>query len=79
MATGSKRKTRPAREGVTAAGLVEAFEQDVELSIEQVRDAAQEAVTAVEKKLGMRKPRARKTAPKPKTTKTSKPAKRRLR
>jgi hypothetical protein len=40
---------------VTASGLVEAIEQDVELSAEQIKDAAHEAVVAVEKKLGVGK------------------------
>jgi hypothetical protein len=44
---------------------VEAIEQDVELSVEQVKTAAHDAVAAVEKKLGRRK------AAKPKITKPS--------
>ena len=59
MANGSGEKN-PNQNGVTAAGIVEAIEQDVELSIEQAKDLAHEAVDAVEKKLGARKPRARK-------------------
>lgn len=47
MAIRSKKKAS----GVTAAGIVEAIEQDVELSIEQAKDA----VVNVEKKLGLRK------------------------
>jgi hypothetical protein len=53
MANSSGAKTPPDK--VTAAGLVEAIEQDVELSMEQVKNAAQEAIAAVEKKLA-RKP-----------------------
>ena len=49
----------PAAKRVTAAGIVEAIEQDVELSTEQVKDAAKRAVAAVEKKLGVGKSRAR--------------------
>ena len=52
MAIRAKKKAS----GVTAAGIVEAIEQDVELSIEQAKDA----VIEVEKKLGLRK------TPKPK-------------
>ena len=70
MANSSKRKTSTPREGVTASGIVEAIEQDVELSMEQVKDVAQHAVAAVEKKIGVRQPA------KPKTVKTSKPKKR---
>ena len=47
---------KPEAPGVTAEGIVEAIEQDVELSVEQIKDAAKEAVDAVEKKLGVRKP-----------------------
>jgi hypothetical protein len=54
----AKEKTPPL-ESVTAAGLVEAIEQDVELSMEQVKEAAQEAIAAVEKKLA-RKPAKKK-------------------
>jgi hypothetical protein len=57
---------KPKKERVTASGLVEAIEQDVELSAEQIKDAAHEAVVAVEKKLGVGK------AAKPKAAKTSK-------
>ena len=53
MAIRSKKKPS----GVTAAGIVEAIEQDVELSIEQAKDA----VVEVEEKLGLRKtPKPRK-------------------
>ena len=62
MAKSSKQKTIRSL-GVTASGIVEAVEQDVELSMEQVKDAAQEAVAAVEKKLGVRKPPARTRKP----------------
>ena len=68
MAKSSKQKTSAAGKGVTAAGLVEAIEQDVELSVEQVKDAAHEAVAAVEKKLGVRKP----VKPKAKAAETAK-------
>ena len=55
MAIRSKKKAS----GVSAAGIVEAIEQDVELSIEQAKDA----VINVEKKLGLRKsPKPRKKA-----------------
>jgi hypothetical protein len=86
MANLSGSKTRAAKQ-VTAAGIVEAIEQDVELSMEQAKDAAKEVVAAVEEKLGVGKPRARKppTKLKPravvakkagvKTIKSSKPAK----
>ena len=52
---------------MTTEGIVEAIEQDVELSIEQAKDLAHEAVEAVEKKLGVGKPRARKSPTKPKS------------
>ncbi len=74
MANGSKQKTSPASHGVTASGIVEAVEQDLELSMEQVK----EAVAAVEEKLGVRKPpprahkRARKQKPAAKAAKTIK-------
>jgi len=58
MAKGSKEKPKRERLGVTASGIVEAIEQDVELSVEQVKDA----VAAVEKKLGARKPTTPKNA-----------------
>ena len=64
MAKASKPKNKS--EGVTAAGLVEALEQDVELSMEQVKDA----VVAVEEKLGVRK--SSKPKRKPSAAKTSK-------
>ena len=47
---------KPEAPGVTAEGIVEAIEQDVELAVEQIKDAAHEAVEAVEKRLGMRNP-----------------------
>ena len=78
MANGSKQKTSPARHGVTASGIVEAVEQDLELSMEQVKAAAKEAVAAVEEKLGVRKPPprahkpARKQKPAAKAAKTIK-------
>jgi len=74
MANGSKQKTSPASHGVTASGIVEAVEQDLELSMEQVK----EAVAAVEEKLGVRKPPprahkpARKQKPAAKAAKTIK-------
>jgi hypothetical protein len=55
MAKSPKDKTPP-KNNVTAAGIIEAIEQDVELSVQQVKDVADEAVVAVEKKLGARKP-----------------------
>lgn len=66
MAKSSNQKPKKKARRVTAAGLVEAIEQDVELSAEQIKDAAQEAVIAVEKKLGVGK------GAKPKSAKTSK-------
>jgi hypothetical protein len=66
MANTSKRKTPAAHPGVTASGLVEAVEQDFELSVEQLKDAAHDAVEAVEKKLGVRKA----AKPKPKAAKS---------
>lgn len=74
MANGSKQKTSPASHGVTASGIVEAVEQDLELSMEQIK----EAVAAVEEKLGVRKPPprahkpARKQKPAAKAAKTIK-------
>ena len=65
MAKASGEKT-PDKNRVTAEGIVEAIEQDVELSIEQAKDLAQQAVEAVETKLGVGKPRARKSPTKPK-------------
>jgi len=62
MANSPKKKSD--RTGVTASGIVEAVEQDLELSIEQVKDA----VEAVEKKLSARR------SSKP-TTKAAKPTK----
>lgn len=60
MANTSKKKAQ--RLGVSAAGIVEAIEQDVELSMEQ----AKEAVVNVEKKLGLRKtPKPKKKAATP--------------
>jgi hypothetical protein len=55
---------QPAADGVTAEGIVEAIEQDVELSIAQAKGAAKGAVATVKEKLGMGKPRARKPPPK---------------
>lgn len=67
---------------MTAAGLVEAIEQDVELSMEQVKNAAQEAIAAVEKKLArtpVKKPPAKvvkkATAKAPAKKKAATPAK----
>jgi hypothetical protein len=82
-------ENNPDQKSVTAAGIVEAIEQDVELSIEQAKGAAKEAVATVKEKLGVGKPRARKPPPmkmKPRATmvakktvskaiKSSKPAK----
>jgi hypothetical protein len=64
MAKSSKQKTQATGLGATASGIVEAVEQDVELSMERVKEVAQEAVAAVEKKLGVSKPPARKPAKK---------------
>jgi len=75
MANSSKQKTSPASQGVTASGIVEAVEQDLELSMEQVKEAAQEAVAAVEEKLGVRKAPARTHKPARKQKPTAKAAK----
>jgi hypothetical protein len=58
MVKNSKEKPGRERLGVSTAGIVEALEQDVELSVEQVK----EAVVAVEKKLGARKAAKQKTS-----------------
>ena len=55
--------------GATPAGMVEAVTQNVELIVDKVMDTAEDAVVAVQEKLGMRRPapRAKKPAkPKPK-------------
>ena len=52
----AKRKTPTAGLSVTATGMVEAVAQDVELSMAQVKVAAQGAVAAVEESLGIRSP-----------------------
>jgi hypothetical protein len=70
MAKSSKEKPKKERH-VTASGLVEAIEQDVELSAEQIKEAAHEAVVAVEKKLGVGKA----VKPKAKTVTPSKSSK----
>ncbi|HVN27042.1 MAG TPA: hypothetical protein VMT64_01075 [Candidatus Binataceae bacterium] len=62
MAKRTAPKKSPAKR-VTAAGIVEAIEQDVELSLEQAKDIAKEAVVAVEEKLKMGKRRAPKAKP----------------
>jgi hypothetical protein len=71
MAKSSNEKPKKERR-VTASGLVEAIEQDVELSAEQIKEAAHEAVVAVEKKLGVGKPvkPKAKTVTPPKSSKT---------
>jgi hypothetical protein len=68
MAKVSKPSSKRERLGVSTAGIVEALEQDVELSVEQVKKAAHDAVAAVEKKLGARKA----AKPKPTPAKMSK-------
>src|ERR1700675_3130397 len=77
MANSSKPKSPAASAGVTASGIVEAVTQDVELSMDQVKVAAHDAIAAVEKKLGLRKPekkpKARVAASKAKATSTIKP------
>ena len=71
-------ETKPSEgEGATAAGMVEAVTQDVELIVERVVDTAHEAVAAVGKKLGARprkpaKPKAKAPKPKAKTSKARK-------
>jgi len=64
MANNSGENKRSEGKGATAAGMVEAVTQDVELIVERVKDTAQEAVAAVEEKLGVRKaPAARPRKP----------------
>jgi hypothetical protein len=60
----SKKNKKAAAPGATASGIIEAMEQDVELTFEQVKDAASGAMAAVEKKLRGGNPR---TATKPKS------------
>ena len=51
--------------GATPAGMVEAVTQNVELIVDKVMDTAEDAVVAVQEKLGMRRPapRRRRTLP----------------
>ena len=63
----SKKSKKAAAPGATASGLIEAMEQDVELTLEQVKDAATGAMAAVEKKLRGGNPRT--TKPKAKSIK----------
>ncbi len=67
----NEEESKPAADNTaTTAGMVEAIEQDVELIVDKVMDTAEDAVVAVQEKLGMRRtspPRAKKpTKPKPK-------------
>jgi hypothetical protein len=55
----SKKNKKDVPQGPTASGMIEAMEQDVELTLEQVKDAATGAMAAVEKKF-----RSPKTPPK---------------
>jgi PBP1b-binding outer membrane lipoprotein LpoB len=75
MAKNSTQKTQATSLGVTASGMVEAVQQDVEWSMEQVKAAAQEAVAVVEEKLGVSKPPARTHKPAKKQKPTAKAAK----
>jgi len=63
MANNSK-EDKSKGEGASAGGMVEAVTQDVELIVDKVMDTAEEAVVAVQERLGMRKP-ARARAKKP--------------
>jgi hypothetical protein len=67
MAEVSKKNKKAAAQGATASGMIEAMEQDVELTLEQVKDAATGAMAAVEKKFRGGNPRA--TPKKAKSTK----------
>jgi hypothetical protein len=58
MAEVSKKNKKAAAQGATASGMIEAMEQDVELTLEQVKDAATGAMAAVEKKFRGGNPRA---------------------
>jgi hypothetical protein len=65
----SEESNDSAQTGATPAGMVEAVTQNVELIVDKVMDTAEDAVVAVQEKLGMRRPapRAKKPAkPKPK-------------
>ena len=50
MSEVSKKSKKTAARGATASGIIDAMEQDVELTLEQVKDAATGAMAAVEKK-----------------------------
>ena len=63
----SKKNKKAAPQGATASGIIDAMEQDVELTLEQVKDAATGAMAAVEKKF--RSPKT--TTKKSKSTKKS--------
>src|ERR1700676_4706118 len=89
MANNSEENKPSEGEGATATGMVEAVTQNVELIVERVMDTAEDAVVAVQEKLGMRpgasaqgkpakpKPKAKALKPKAKTSKarTMKPSK----
>jgi hypothetical protein len=69
MANNSDQNNPSNDKGVTAAGMVEAVTQNVELIVDRVMDSAEEAVVAVQQRLGMRKkPSAKKAAAKPKSS-----------
>jgi hypothetical protein len=77
MANNSEENKPSEGEGATAAGMVEAVTQNVELIVDRVMDTAEGAVVAVQEKLGMRKPprRAKPAKPKAKAAQTAKPSK----
>lgn len=71
----SKRKKR-AESGETASTVIGAAVQDIELTAEQLKDAARGATEAVERLAGVKtaKPRSRKSAPKASKKAAKKPA-----
>ena len=66
MANNSEENKPSEGEGATAAGMVEAVTQNVELIVERVMDTAEDAVVTVQEKLGMRRASPRRAKPKPK-------------
>lgn len=74
MPESSKKNKKTVAPGASASGIIEAMEQDVELTFEQVKDAAQGAIATVEKKL--RGGRARPAKQSAKSIKGSKVTKR---
>ena len=51
MPEASKKNKKAIATGASATGIIDAMTQDVELTFEQVKDTAQGAMTAVQKKL----------------------------